>query len=548
MTSPAFTKKIMSASQRGTPFKEALGQRAPRPGKAPLTIRTKLWLGLGLMWIGMIAIVLSLALEGRAEMYSERENGLRNVVHMAMGVIDAAAEKEANGQLTQAEAREQAFSTINAQRFGKEGDNYVFTFNSQANILSHPRRDAGSSMASYTDPQGKPVYMELIKVAKAEGAGYVDYVSKGATADDAFRQKVSFVEYYAPWDTFVAAGIYVDDVRAAFLSNLVNYFLILLAVGGVVSLVMGVLIRQISKSLGGEPAQAAELVRRVADGDLTADLPLKKNDTSSLVFNILQMRDTLRDTLMHIRASSDAVDSGASEIAAGNQNLSSRTEQQAASLEETAASMEEITATVKHSADSAHQASTLASEASNTSRRGSGVVKDVVNKMSSISEGSKRISEITAMIDSIAFQTNLLALNASVEAARAGEQGRGFAVVAGEVRELAGRSARAAKEIRGLIDDSTKEIEEGSAMVANADTVMSEMLNSVQRVSDLMSEISAASNEQTRGIEQVNTAVTQMDQVTQQNAALVEEAAAAAASLQDQARQMNERINQFKLD
>jgi methyl-accepting chemotaxis protein len=260
------------------------------------------------------------------------------------------------------------------------------------------------------------------------------------------------------------------------------------------------------------------------------------------------MNKELVAMIVKVRAGTETIASGSGQIAAGNLDLSARTEQQAASLEETASSMEELTATVKQNADHAHQASKLAVSASQVAVKGGEVVAEVVGTMASINDSSKRIAEIIGVIDGIAFQTNILALNAAVEAARAGEQGRGFAVVASEVRNLAQRSAAAAKEIKALIDDSVEKVEAGSRLVNEAGTTMQDVVESVKRVTDIMGEITSASREQSEGIEQVNQAIGQMDQVTQQNAALVEQAAAATESMQDQARNLTEVVSVFKLN
>ena len=260
------------------------------------------------------------------------------------------------------------------------------------------------------------------------------------------------------------------------------------------------------------------------------------------------MKDSLLQTVTQVRSATDSINTASSEIASGNQDLSARTEQAASNLEETAASMEELTSTVRNSADAARQANQLAATASEIAVRGGQVVGEVVTTMEAINHSSKKISDIIGVIDGIAFQTNILALNAAVEAARAGEQGRGFAVVAGEVRNLAQRSAEAAKEIKGLIGTSVDKVEAGSRLVADAGQTMSEIVGSVQRVSDIIGEITAAAGEQSDGIGQVNVAVNQLDQMTQQNAALVEESAAAAESLKDQANRLAQVIQIFKLD
>ncbi|WP_407437514.1 methyl-accepting chemotaxis protein [Lelliottia sp.] len=295
--------------------------------------------------------------------------------------------------------------------------------------------------------------------------------------------------------------------------------------------------------------RAARRIELIAKGDLTmADDLTGRSEIGRLTHDLQTMQHSLVNTVGTVRQGAEEIYRGTSEISAGNTDLSSRTEQQAAAIEQTAASMEELTATVKQNADNAHHASKLAEDASGKASRGGQMVSGVVKTMSNISTSSKKISEITAVINSIAFQTNILALNAAVEAARAGEQGRGFAVVASEVRTLASRSANAAKEIEGLINESVTLIDQGSGEVVAAGNTMNDIVEAVKRVTDIMLEIAAASDEQSRGIVQVSQAISEMDKVTQQNASLVEEASAAAASLEEQGARLTEAVGAFRLN
>ncbi|MFZ5523224.1 MAG: methyl-accepting chemotaxis protein [Pseudomonadota bacterium] len=316
------------------------------------------------------------------------------------------------------------------------------------------------------------------------------------------------------------------------------------------ALVLGTLIAWlIARSIIRPLHRAVEIASAVSKGDLTQHIEVKSRDeTGQLLLALKDMNENLIGIVSGVRSTTDAITTAALQVAAGNSDLSQRTEEQASSLEETASSMEQLTSTVKQNAENARQANQLAANASDVAVRGGQVVGEVVQTMASISTSSKKIVDIISVIEGIAFQTNILALNAAVEAARAGEQGRGFAVVASEVRNLAQRSAAAAKEIKTLISNSVEKVDIGAKQVDQAGATMEEIVNAVKRVTDIMSEITAASNEQSAGIEQVNLAITQMDEVTQQNAALVEEAAAAAESMQEQAKGLYEVVSVFKLN
>jgi len=333
----------------------------------------------------------------------------------------------------------------------------------------------------------------------------------------------------------------LEQARAA-----TNLVIILSLIAALLATVIGVLItRSITRPIN----KAVKVAQTVAAGDLTSHIEVNTSDeTGELLQALKDMNDSLQTIVSQVRLGTDTIATATTQIAIGNLDLSSRTEQQAGALEETASAMEEITSTVQQNAEHARHANTLAKTASEVARKGGSVVSEVVGTMDSISESAKKIVDIISVIDGIAFQTNILALNAAVEAARAGEQGRGFAVVASEVRNLAQRSASAAKEIKALIGDSVEKVEAGSRMVGLAGATMTEVVDSVKRVTDVISEITAAGQEQTTGIEQINNAVVEMDNVTQQNAALVEEAAAAAGSLQNQAKILADIVSVFNIN
>jgi methyl-accepting chemotaxis protein len=414
----------------------------------------------------------------------------------------------------------------------------------------------------YTD-DGKRTFAETDAQLR-EYDGLIAELIKRIKADP-LEQKRDSVDYlfgtFLPKASAIDAGVEKlarDKEKLAQETNLSNKdayesgratMLTLVAFSVLTGIVFGILItRGLTRQLGGEPTYAAEVAGRIAGGDLRTDVQLRAGDETSLLFAMKSMRDRLARIVSEVRQGTDAIASASGEIASGNLDLSSRTEEQASSLEETAASMEELTSTVKQNADNARQANVLAQTASNVAGQGGDVVAQVVQTMGSINDSSKKIVDIITVIDGIAFQTNILALNAAVEAARAGEQGRGFAVVAGEVRTLAQRSAAAAKEIKALIGDSVDRVEAGTRLVDQAGSTMTEVVTSIQHVTDIMAEISAASQEQTSGIEQINQAISQMDNVTQQNASLVEEAAAASEALQNQAARLAELVSVFQID
>ncbi len=363
------------------------------------------------------------------------------------------------------------------------------------------------------------------------------------TADTGFQQMYQELGQLVQLETRLAQASYegADAALGKVVAALLSMLVLALAVSGGMAFFMS---RMIVRPLRSAIATAG----RIAGGDLTSEIRVEgRDETGELLQALKDMNASLMKIVGEVRSGADAISIASKQIASGNADLSQRTEEQASSLEETASSMEELTSTVKQNAENAKQANQLAVSASDVAVKGGAVVGQVVGTMSSINESSKKIVDIISVIDGIAFQTNILALNAAVEAARAGEQGRGFAVVATEVRNLAQRSAAAAKEIKALIGDSVEKVGAGTKLVDQAGKTMEEIVTAVKRVTDILAESTAASQEQSAGIEQVNQAVTQMDEVTQQNAALVEEAAAAAESMQEQAQQLAQAVSVFKL-
>ncbi|MFS8931762.1 methyl-accepting chemotaxis protein [Cupriavidus taiwanensis] len=417
---------------------------------------------------------------------------------------------------------------------------------------------------AFEKPEGKALvkqYQDLSPAFRARMEKYVELVSKQPLDTSQFESQVFSESADLLKDSHALEAVMLQMVKrrddrarnnmeeARSVYDETRLWMLGLVLGGLaLSVLLGVVLaRALSRQLGGEPAYAAAIAARIAEGDFSQPVATRAGDNGSLVFAMQQMQQQLSRMVRDFKASAESIGSASREIAAGNNDLSQRTEQQAASLEQTASSMEELTSTVRQNADNARQASGLAANASDTALRGGEVVGRVVQTMDEINDASKKIVDIIGVIEGIAFQTNILALNAAVEAARAGEQGRGFAVVAGEVRSLAQRSANAAKEIKGLIGDTVARVDNGSALVGQAGKTMDEIVQAVKRVTDIMGEISAASAEQSSGIEQVNQAVAQMDEVTQQNAALVEEAAAAAGALEEQAGRLQSAVATFRL-
>jgi methyl-accepting chemotaxis protein len=523
-----------------------------------LSLNAKLWAALAVMWVGLLLLAGSAVVESHNTMLAERKATIRSVVESATAIVADLAARADRHEISVEDAKKQAIARLKAMRYGKGG--YLFIMDSYPRVLMHPvlpdllTKDVRESK----DPNGKLLFVEQVRAAQnANGEGYAEFegrVPNGSSGSSGsgdsgftYQTKISFIKQFQPWDWYIDSGLYLTDVAAAFHRLLLEYLLIVLAIGAVVSAAMILISRSVRRSLGGDPSHAARIATQIANGDLSAAVDTSPSDRESMLYSMRQMQEHLTQMIGKIMVSADSIATATGEIASGTTDLSSRTEEQAASLQETASSMEELTGAVRQNAENARQATSVAGDASRVAQRGGEVVGRVVETMRGITDSSSKVAEIINVIEGIAFQTNILALNAAVEAARAGEQGRGFAVVAGEVRTLAQRSATAAKEIKELISESVERVGSGSKQVEEAGSTIDEVVRSVTRVTAIMKEISAASDEQSTGIDQVNRAITQMDQVTQQNAALVEQATAAAQSMAEQAQLLRNSVAVFKV-
>lgn len=512
-----------------------------------MTLKQKLLMPLILSWFCLFSLTVWNAIQTRDLQLAERKHDLRDVVEATYSIVAGLNRLAQSGTMSIDTAKHEALQRIADLRTVDGG--YVTIVNTSSVMVMHPLSPQlnGTDQSNYRDAKGTPLYREIADAgSSASGSGFVEYwwPKPGFTQPSS---KLTFVKRFRPWEWDLTSGAYQDDIQSAFYRTLRNSALLLLALGAGISLFVGMTIRSVSRSIGGEPSSAAALARQIAAGDLTGRIGVADGDDHSVVSAIAYTRDNLAATVSRVKDVADAIRLAAAEIATGNADLSSRTEQQAASLQQTAAAMDELTSTVKQNADSAFQASEVAASASAQALRSGKVVSDVVESVQAIAASSRQVSDITSVIDAIAFQTNILALNAAVEAARAGEDGRGFAVVAGEVRGLAQRSAAAAKEIRVLIESAITEIEAGAGLAENAGRAITDTVAAVNMMTRIMGDIASASSQQSVGIEEINRAVAQMDSTTQQNAALVEQAAAAAASLNDRAVQLEGAMRSFKL-
>jgi len=512
-----------------------------------ITFQQKLWAPLICSLICITGVFVFDALQTRAMRMEERRNDLTNIDDVALSIVKQYGELEQAGTLTKEAAQKQAMAMVRILRYGKDGYIGITSFDGIALMNPFKPENDGKNMSDFRDANGTYMYREFIAIGNSAGGdGFVSYVWPRPGATEPVG-KLSRVVAYKPWGWLLVTGVYVDDIETAFYGSLLRSSAVLLGVCVVLVLIVRLVNRSLRHAIGGEPEYAAEVASRIANNDLSFTVDTHRDDRQSIMFAMKAMQTNLAETISEIRQSAMAIATASSEIASGNMDLSARTESQASALEETSASMEELTTTVVQNADNAQQANQLTKSAAAIAEKGGEVVANVIETMGTINTSATRIVDIISVIDGIAFQTNILALNAAVEAARAGEQGRGFAVVAAEVRSLAQRSATAAKEIKELIGNSVDSINHGSALVEQAGTTMNQVVGSVSRVTDIMAEIAAASSEQRTGIAHVNQAISQMDSVTQQNAALVEQAAAAAASMQDQAANLAQLVSRFKL-
>jgi len=512
-----------------------------------LTFRQKLWLPLICSLLCLTSVAVVDALQLRALRFEERQRALTDMNDAALSVVQRYAAEANSGKADLASAQKRAMTTLDSMRYGE--DSYVSLIGADGHIIQNPGNPAsnGKSMMDFRDADGVYIFREFARIAgTAEGSGFVHFLWQRPGRADA-SPKLARISTYKPWGWVFLTGVYTDDIEADFQRSLLTSALGLLAAGTLLLLVTGAINRSLSRVLGGAPEYAVTVANRIAANDLSALVALRAGDDSSLLYAMHTMQRNLVGTIGEIRGSAETIATASTQIAAGNLDLSARTETQASSLEETAASMEQLTAAVRQNADNAHQANQLVQGTAQVALQGGEVIGKVIQTMGDINHASSRVVDIIGVIDGIAFQTNILALNAAVEAARAGDQGRGFAVVASEVRNLAQRSAAAAREVKQLIDNSVASIAAGQALVGQAGSTMEQVVDSVSRVTAIMAAISDASREQSTGIGHVNQAMTEMDAVTQQNAALVEQAAAAAGSMQEQASHLTHCVGVFRL-
>ncbi len=515
----------------------------------------------------------------KTELYEAKKAEVQHNVESVWSVVEHFRTMERSGELNRSEAQKQAAAAVQAIRF--DGDNYFWINDLQPAMVMHPIKPSlnGADLSGSKDPDGKHLFQEMVQVARSSGQGFVDYKWAKPGFDEPV-DKISFVKLVPEWNWVVGSGLYLDDIKA----ELAGIFYMILGVVSFVILVTLLLVTYVARSIANPMKKAVEMIEGLGEGRLDQRLRMDQRDeVGRLARSMDSFADALQDEVLtafdclaagdftfkaqglikdplarangslnklmaQIRVASSQIYSGGEQVADSSQSLSQGATEQASSLEQITASMNETSAQTSRNAENSTQAKLLAAEAQSAAENGNEQMKSMVIAMADINASGQSISKIIKTIDEIAFQTNLLALNAAVEAARAGQHGKGFAVVAEEVRNLAARSAKAAGETAELIEGSVGKAKNGSLIAGRTEEALAEIMTRIQKVNELVEEISIASNEQAQGIAQVNQGLGQIDQVTQQNTANAEQGAAAAEELSAQARQLNEMISRFKLD
>ncbi len=477
--------------------------------------------------------------------HEEKRLKTRHLVETAASIINYYVEMAKKGDMPLYLAQQRAKDVIGSLRY--EQKDYFFVLDYEAKTLVHPfsKELVGKDSSSVTDAAGKPIFTDMAKIGQTQGQGFVDYLWQ-KPGEQSASPKISYVKAIPQWRWIVGTGIYVDDVD----KQIQNLSLIIIGVVVVIFIATVLASVLVARSMTKPLRKTVELITDIAQGqgDLTARIRVSaKDEIADLANGFNKFVEKLNEIIVQVLQSADIVQQSTMEISQGNQDLSERVQQQASAIEETASAMEEMTSAVRQEAAHAKEANRMAQQTAQVAQKGGEVVQSTIAAMGAVTESSKKINEIITVVNEIAFQTNLLALNAAVEAARAGEAGRGFAVVAGEVRNLAGRSAKAAKEIQSLITDSVEKVAQGNRLVGESGSLLSEIINNVQSVADISSEIDSSIQEQAIGIEQVSKAISQMDEVVQQNAALVEEAASASEEMATAAASLRHQMAGFKV-